>query len=349
MRQARYHTVVQLILLLLVTTLVFLGAVGIYYNRFWTIVVVAVLAFVLATLYFIPQFTFDKSQNQNQFRRFALFLLRRPMSDWAIATAISLCGGFLILATSRFVSPKGAWNMEAPEAVGTMISLFMATIAASVLYRRHAPIDELEDLLKLIIDDLSDALNAGRSVWISFPALSIGCHSSTDDHGNIDLDSHFWTLKKRLGDCLESRKVEVRLIVYDDKLTQLLFTEYHNTVGGADARLEKWKEVETAMRTLVPKSNNCMVHVDPTVLTNFVIVIGTATYLIQAHGFPHYVRNSKDKFAKPLWQGHFVKASPGLGLLAYRREDSALAFRTIEQLKLWLSFLETRSDLAKFL
>jgi hypothetical protein len=336
-------------LFLLVTVLLAAWVAGVYYNSFGTLLVITAVAAALAIIYFIPAFAFDKNlYNQNQFRGFARFLLRRPLSDWAIAIVVSICGGFAILATSRLVSPKGAWNLEAPEAMGTMISLFVGILAVSVLYRRHAPIEELDDLIKLISDDLSTVLHEGGSVWVSFPAISIGCHSSTDDHGNIDLESPFWTMKKRLDDCLESRKVNVCFIVYDNQLAERLFAEYHDRVGGGAQRLDKWKEIEREMRATVPRANNCLIYADPMVLTNFVIVVGNCTYLIQAHGFPHYVRNEKDSFAMQRWRGHFIKSFRGLGLIAYRREDSGLALRTLEQLKLWRDFLSSRRDLAAF-
>lgn len=335
-----------------------LGLLGIILGYFWAYLVASAFVLALIGTYGFCQLGWREG-NQAHFLRFIKFLVKRPVADWMLAFALGWAAGALALILSYLVNGSH-WNELAPEAVGAFLAGFTATMAANVLYRSYAPIEDLEELLRRVTEDLSELLSTGGELWFVFPALSLGAYRAINDDGSFGDDSPFWNFKQRIEDCTGSSRVRVRLVTYDLPLTEKLFDCYHEqqrpttlpgsaeSGSGADQKLLAWKKVENRMRDVDGKVHTRLIRVDPAVLTNLYVVAGSVTYSIQAHGLPYYLRGRDDTLVGSKWEGKFVPAGDGLAeLIAYRRDDPGLAKDTRRQLAEWTEGLCKEEHLAE--
>jgi hypothetical protein len=289
-------------------------AIGLLLTLFGTIVVAAYIIYI---------WSLRKSDSEFQHLigeiKFVAF-----QSDYLLV----LAGGVAcFLVGVRFLIPVDIHHLyERYEAtIQTYIAVFLAVLGIKLLYRKMAPIVEVDHLLRMLIDDLNRHIDADR-LWVVYPALNIGYyrhHLRLGKVGDEDLCEQYKDAQRK---CAGRLKQKARAITYPKTMYSPLYTCYDRMINGA-ASTERVEDCVADAEDFVndfteqkPTQRGVLYEIPPDQFPPHVIVIGNIVYMIMSYGLPIYEPQTG---FRPIGEG---KGKDKLAdLLVYRRNDPETA------------------------
>jgi len=210
--------------------------------------------------------------------------------------------------------------------VHTYIAVFIAVIGIKLLYRKMAPIVEVDHLLRMLIDDLNRHVDADR-LWVVYPALNIGYyrhHLRLGKVGDDDLCEQYKDAQKK---CAGRLKQKARAITYPRDMYSPLYRCYDKMINGTenaeriDACVADAEDFVNNFTEQKPIQRGELHPISPDQFPPHVIVIGNIVYMIMSYGLPIY--DPQTKSFRQIGQGSGKEKLADL--LVYRRNDPETA------------------------
>jgi hypothetical protein len=245
-----------------------------------------------------------------------------------------------------FYTASGPKHDQYDKTVEIYIASITASLGIRLFYNRLVPITDVNLLLKKIIIDLNNC-HEGQ-LWIVYPALNIGYYRNRvgDIQGREPeiIEQYSSALKE----CAKRLAKTAHIITYPTDFYQPLYRAYIDVLPEFKGKSDSDKEVVAAAcyknAALIASGfalnvaeglneeestfdrSKCYHQINPTEFPQHVIIIGSVTYALLSYGLPLFNPATTTFHSIP---GEHKQ----IDILAYRREDSALALLITDHLK----------------
>lgn len=242
----------------------------------------------------------------------------------AIGISLGLVTGCLYL-----LLPFDKANDDFAERAASSFAIYLGTIGSVLgihtLYRKSAPITEVETLLESLCDDLEEHGRLGNKLLFIYPALNIGYYRALRQYGFQGESDHipdqhpYRRFTNLLVNTASRLKSGARIITYPEELYGPLYEIYDRDKNGSDSSrvtmcAEEAKRLDTHFVTAAGVKGH--ISLAPYQCPPQVFVIGPVSYSVLSYGLPRY--NAQTKKFEPVYHNY-------VNILVYRREDPALS------------------------
>ena len=270
---------------------------------------------------------------RNEFRYYVSFA-------WPIGAGFAS----IIIGVYIMLDIKNSLDNRFISIYALFITVLLTTLGVHSLYKKTAPITNVNILLKDLIKDLREYGEAGNKIIIAYPALNIGYHRTYERYNSIPKYSIYSKFYSALYDIAKSNEISIRIYTYPKSLYEKLWTTY--TENTTKDNINKNKMIEDSTKEsldlyeLFKNKENKGLDVlvrefHPSRFPQHVIVIGNITYIVASYGLPIYKEdlNNPDNLKTKSYNGYFEGGEHEKAtLLTYRHEDSNMAELVYEHL-----------------
>ena len=281
----------------------------------------------------------DEPSNFSKFLR----TIGSRISESFPAFIAGMCIGAIGTGIHLFYSEGGPAHERYDTVIGIYLSAITASLGIRAFYDRLIPITSVNTLVRRVTADLKRCREGG--LWIVYPALNIGYFRNAVNESKGFIEE----LSKALQECGEELK-DAHAVTYSPTNIQMLYATYAQSHGRADlakgctdnalqmsrdlVRAVGRKKTQDADNYVNEHSADHIHYVNPDAFPQHVIVIGSITYVMVSYGLPI--------FRSPTEQGscgsfEVLNGDQLVEIVAYRREDSALAHMITSHLRQLLS------------
>lgn len=290
----------------------------------------------------------EEPGNFGKFLRTVWSRINESFPAFIIGTCIGAIGSGIHL----FYSEGGPAHERYDTVIGIYLSAITASLGIRAFYDRLIPITSVNTLVRRVTADLKRCREGG--LLIVYPALNLGYFRNALAGSTRLVDE----LSKALQECAEELK-DAHAVTYSQAHIDMLYQTYAEAHGKAELATQCAKNAKQMSSDLVravgrsqgPDADNYVtqhyfdhIHsVNPDAFPQHVIVIGSITYVMVSYGLPIYrpPKNGVQESFEMLTGEHKL-----VEIVAYRREDSALAHMITSHLRQLLSLKQPKTGSA---
>lgn len=258
------------------------------------------------------------------------------------------CVGAIGTGIHLFYSEGGPAHERYDTVIGIYLSAITASLGIRAFYDRLIPITSVNTLVRRVTADLKRCREGG--LWIVYPALNIGYFRNAVNQSTRLIEE----LSKALQECAVELK-DAHAVTYSPPHIQMLYTTYAQSHARTDLAKDCTDNALQMSRDLVRAVGRSKVqdadsyvnghgakhlhYINPDAFPQHVIIIGSITYVMVSYGLPIYrppTEQSSDGSFEVLNSDQLVE------IVAYRREDSALAHMITTHLRQLLSLQDPK-------
>jgi len=312
----------------------------------WPILFISfgLVLFFIWALWDLVRYSLEEKGNWGKFWRSVWSRLAESQSAFFVGACLASVGTGIHLIYSK----GGPLHERYDTVIGIYLTTITATLGLKAFYDRLVPITDVNILLKRVTADLRQCKDG--DLWIVYPALNIGYYRNHVKNKHRVGSSIVDDFSRALAECAERVK-DVHAVTFDTQRIKALYTAYvsaqANSTGTPPDALQTVKdcvdsaeEICKAVVRQVAKGKG-LINADeyltdsrqlhhhplsPQLFPQQTIVIGPVTYTLVSYGLPLYDPGT-DAFTIIPGEHKLVD------IVAYRREDTALAHLISEHLK----------------